>query len=334
MHSRAHHDNDPIYGAMRTFRMEREGEHLAGKCAQCHNPLSPDDTTTSAALQGVACGSCHAVTAVDTLDGKRGARALTFAETGVLRGPHVIAAAPVPEHSESGATEHPIDGNTVCMACHEAVSNSAGVATCTTGPENQSAGGAPCTSCHMPAREGSSGVASTRTSHPSHQFPGPHRAWYQDDLGVLANAVHLNGQFEDDALKVSLTNTTGHAFPSGFPGRMAMLLAVGSDASGNEVWRNFTDNPMAQSPESVFNKVYVDAEGSVTMPPYGVELKRDNRLEPQQTRQLSFELPDSVQSVSLKVIFRLAPVPVFSTLGIPEALESEPRVIETAVVRR
>ncbi|MEQ8723942.1 MAG: multiheme c-type cytochrome, partial [Sandaracinaceae bacterium] len=155
MHARAHHDADPLYGAMRRLRMGREGEALAARCAQCHGPRAPERPDSAAARVGVGCAACHLVASVDMADGARkGAHAVRWADGLTMRGPHdVDAQAPAP-HGVGAAAPWLTDGRTMCLKCHQATQNAAGVDTCTTGTEHTGAEG--CASCHMPAVEGAS----------------------------------------------------------------------------------------------------------------------------------------------------------------------------------
>jgi hypothetical protein len=52
----------------------------------------------------------------------------------------------------------------------------------------------------------------------------------------------------------------------------------GLDATGAEIWRNVKGEPMKDHPDAVLNKVYLDADGGMTLAPYGVKISRDSRL--------------------------------------------------------
>jgi hypothetical protein len=335
MHARAHHEADPIYGGMRRFRMGREGEQLASRCAQCHGPREPDRPDGAVARTGVGCAACHAVEAIDRGDGARmGARAFTYADA-TLRGPHDVAAdAPAP-HGTGAAAPWIADGRTLCLTCHDAMENPQGAATCTTGAEYAEGGTeATCTSCHMPEVEGPSGAVSSRASHRSHAFLGPHHLWREGDDGsaFLATAITATPSLEGRRLRLALHNETGHAMPTGFPGRMVLVRATGYDAAGEAVWRSFEDDPMAEDPDAVLNKVYVDAEGEPTMPPYGAELARDTRLRPGETRPLEWTVPEGVVRAEIQLLFRLLPPPAARRVGVEDTPLAEARPFLTVSV--
>lgn len=330
MHAQAHHTKDPVHGAMRALRMDKQGEHVAGKCAQCHTPRDPGAVESAVAKTGVSCATCHNLDGVDRSDGKKGAKALVFAEPGVIRGPHGATGALAP-HAIGPAQPALTDGSTVCLACHDKTTTPAGLDACTTGPELASAGDASltCTGCHMPEVDGASGVVSSgRSSHRSHAFLGAHQAWTGDG-SFVASAVDLTAALDGGTLTATLSNQSGHGFPTGFPGRMAVVLAVGVDASGAPVWRSFTTNPMAEDPQAVLNKVYVDDAGAPTMPPFAAALKRDSRLRPGETRSFTWEVPETVVRADVKLVFRLLPPPAAAALGLTDAPEAQPKVIAT-----
>ncbi|RZO65005.1 MAG: hypothetical protein EVA89_02970 [Sandaracinaceae bacterium] len=338
MHAHAHHDEDPLYGAMRRFRMEREGPELASGCAQCHGPRDPSNPDSPAARVGVGCAACHGLASVDRGEGSRmGARALTYSQSGAMRGPHdVPASAPAP-HGVGDAAPWITDGRTLCLVCHDAVSNPQGVATCTTGAEHAQAGAdQSCTSCHMPQVEGASGAVSSRATHRSHAFMGPHHLWREGEQGTafMASAVSATPSLTGTSLAVTLRNRTQHAMPSGFPGRMVVVRAIGFDEAGAEVWRSFREDPMTEDPDAVLNKVYVDAEGAPTMPPYATEIARDNRLRPDEARQLTWTVPSSVTRAEIQLIFRLLPPSAARALGLSEDPVAQPRPLLAVTVTR
>lgn len=263
MHARSHADRDPLYSAMRTLRMKVQGEAVGAKCAKCHNPLDPSVPDSPAGRSGVACGACH----------------------------------------EADPSSHAAlaDGRSVCLTCHGTATNPAGVATCTTGLENESRGEASCVGCHMPLREG----------RRAHVFAGPHRAWLQDDRSMLKSAVSVSVVEKPDATEVSVTNLTGHAFPSGFPGRVASIRLTAGD---------WNETP----PELLFRKVYTDAEGKPTLPPFGVKLAVDSRLAPGETRQAVITRTPGTEPLRADLVFALLPPPAAEKLGVQDLPEATP----------
>jgi nitrate/TMAO reductase-like tetraheme cytochrome c subunit len=326
MHARAHHDEDPVYGAMRALRMKMQGAGLARKCANCHNPVAPEAPDSLAGRAGVACLACHATAHVDRSDGKMGAKALVRSDPLVLRGPHDVEAGASPVHGTGPAAPHLTDGETICLACHESTRNPQGVAACTTGDEYAAREGREtCTDCHMPRVSGPSGAMSERADHASHAFLGPHRAWLQDDVGFLASAVEVSGALEAGELRVTLENVSSHAFPSGFPGRRAEVRVRGFDASGEPV--------AGATGRVVLGKTYVDDAGEPAMPPFASALAQDTRLKTDEVRELAFDLGAKVREAEVQLLYRLAPPPVFEKLKLGDRPEATPKTLTTLRVR-
>ncbi len=309
MHAHAHHDRDPIYAGIRALRMTREGEEVADACARCHTPRR--DRGKKAARAGVGCAACHNLSAPD----------------GTLRGPHDIPPGVTPAHGTGPAAPQLTDGTTICMACHETMHNTAGVPICTTGDPSERPANADktCADCHMPLVDGPSGAMTKRQTHRSHRFPGPHRAWYQDDRTPLEQAVSLKGRLAGTTLELELSNRTGHAFPTGFPGRQAILTVEGTDADGRRMW----------APDSIVRgKRYEDADGKPTLAPWATRLVKDTRLKYDETRSIRRLVPPAARSVTVTLEMRLLPPPLAARIGLADAKESRPVTIERLTLER
>jgi hypothetical protein len=333
MHSRAHHALDPLYGGMRTFRLAKEGPALAQKCATCHDPRDVAEPDSPAGRTGVSCATCHDLAEVH--GGQQGAQGLVRAEGGMLRGVHDLLPGASPVHATGPAVPALVDGRTICLACHTQESNKAGLTTCETGLEMAKAHDTrSCTSCHMPELQAPNGPVSTRPTHRSHAFLGPHRAYLQNDAGILKDAVALAGRLDGERAIFTLENKSAHAFPTGFPARMAALVVRGLDASGAEVFRNIKEEPMKDHPEAVFNKVFHDAEGKPTLAPYGVKLARDSRLAPAEKREIAVALPAGVVKVEATLKLWLIAGPAAKTLGVAALPEAKPVDVAKASAAR
>lgn len=203
------------------------------------------------------------------------------------------------------------DGKTVCLTCHEASMTPSGAPACTTGPESRElADAGSCTSCHMP--DG------------SHEFVGPHHAWNHDDPSFLKTAVDLDLALEGGKAVAVLKNKTGHAFPTGFPGRVAVLEITTKDSKGVS---------RGEPKQFLLNKVYVDADGKPVPAAFAAELKSDSRLTPGEARTFEVEVDGTIHSVDARLIFRLLPPPLAEKLDLSDTREAEPRVILTATAQ-
>jgi hypothetical protein len=334
LHSRAHHGKDRLYGALRTARIEKQGAPIPEACANCHTPRDTKDHESPAAQAGVTCATCHQIEGVHLEEGRKGVKALAVGPERRFRGVHDIAEGTSPAHGTGPAVPALQDGVTLCLACHGEEKNAAGVTTCSTGTEYAAAKASnTCVGCHMSETPGPSGAGVTRSSHRSHRFRGPHQQHRLAEPGILEEALAIGGRIEGDRLLARLENRTGHAFPTGFPGRMALLEIRALDGAGKELARNITADPMKEHPEAVFNRGYVDAEGKPSLAAFAAKQVRDNRLKPAETRELAFALPPSTARVELRLKFFLLAPPAARLLGY-EGPETKPVVLKPVVVAR
>lgn len=334
LHARAHHDADPVYAALRKLRVEKQGAQIPAQCGACHNPADVADPESKAARLGVGCATCHQLDGVDLAGGKKGVHALVAGPHGRFRGPHDVAAGTSPAHANGPALPALVDGKTLCLACHAEEHNAAGIATCATGIEHAAASEAkPCTSCHMPELAGPSGAASTRDRHRSHEFRGPHLARRRGEPGIVAEAVGLSGRLEGERLVVTLENRSDHAFPTGFPGRMAVVVLRALGADGAEVGRNVTSDAMKEHPEAVLNQGFVGEDGKPALAAFATKKVRDTRLKPDEKRELTWTVPPRTDRVELRLRFFLVPPPMAKAIG-HEGPESSPIELPPVVVKR
>jgi hypothetical protein len=332
MHAQAHHERDPIYRAMRSLRIAREGDTIAQDCARCHSPRAVSAPDSELARAGVSCTTCHNLEAVVLTADARGVEALRAAPPGVLRGPHDVAAGKAVVHGTGPAQPALVDGTTVCLACHGEERNRQGVATCSTGVEHDGDERS-CTSCHMPEVAGPNGAAGARPTHRSHRFLGPHQVWQSGDLSLFTDRLVVRGRFDGERFAAVIENRAAHSFPTGFPARLAVLAMTGFDRDGRQVWSNVGADPMADHPDAVFGKGYLDAEGKPALAPYAVRLARDHRVGRDETRELGIEVPRAVVRVELALRLWLVAPPAAAKLGLSGQL-TEPRVVAGASVTR
>jgi hypothetical protein len=329
-------------------------------CARCHGPARPGATPSEqarAAQIGVGCDACHGVVDVDATGHATHAPAGAFAgpHTRAPRGDATATATTTAPHGLVASSSAARDGATICLSCHGELANAAGVAACSTGVEWQRGADprASCVDCHMPWIDAPSGTASTRARHRAHTFAGPHfalRARAANPSGAveppgaapapvtLAGALTPRvGRRDTLTLRATLTNVSGHAFPTGFPGRVVVLSLVGFDADDREVWRNVREDPMTEHPDAVLNRTFVDDKGAPTIAPYAARVARDTRLTPGEARTIEIEVPATVAYVQLKLVMRLVAAPLAARLGLEGpgvAPLLAPRPVAAAVARR
>lgn len=296
---------DPIFLGVKKLRAKREAD-LERKCAACHSPRS----------KGVTCFACHGPMSIDLRRG-RGARAMTFSKDRTLYGPLASDLSEGLVH-KSARAPHIEDGRTLCFACHSDLSNPSGVPLCQTVTEWRGARtDRTCVDCHMGQSDGPSGAASSRKVHTSHLFGGPRRLWSQTSTAIAARGmVEIDGSLSGRTLELSLKNKTGHAFPSGFPGRQATVEV----SSG--IWRHVF----------VLGKKHVDAQGKPTIAAYAAKIASDTRLLPMEQRAVQIRVPQRTKQVRVRLTLRLLPLALAGKIGLEGAL-TEPRVVASAIIR-
>ena len=335
MHARSHHSNDPIYAGVRQLRVAKEGDKITTVCGQCHNPRSPQRPETAAAKTGVSCATCHNLKSIRRLPGMFGAQLLQWAAPNVFLGPHQLGKKKIDAHGLGYAPPHMQDGVALCLTCHAELKNAADVALCTTGTEWKAAGDAQtCVACHMPLAPGPGTINGRPDYHRSHRFFGPRAGGDNAEWAPAKRGVELEAAFVGSKLAVTLNNRTQHGYPTGFPGRMLIVKAVGFDRGAKRIWTNFDSNPMKESPESVLNKVYVDDEQKPTIAAFAKALKRDTRLKPGEKRTLTFDVPASVERAEIDLMLRLLPPPLAQKFKLEEAgLGGVRSIAKTAATR-
>jgi hypothetical protein len=334
LHSRAHHANDPLYGALRALRIEKQGPAIPGACANCHNSRDTADHESPAAKAGVTCATCHQIEGAHPGEGRKGIQALQVGPAGRFRGVHDIPDGASPVHGTGPAVPAIQDGVTLCLSCHGEEKNAAGVVTCSTGTEFAEArSSTTCVGCHMKETPGPSGAVVTRSSHRSHRFFGPHLQHRSTGPGILEDALAISGRIDGDRLIARLENRSGHSFPSGFPGRMALLEIRALAADGKELARNISSDPMKEHPEAVFNRGYVDADNKPVLAAFAARMVRDNRLKPAETREILFAIPPGTARAELRLTFFLIAPPAARMLSY-QGPETRPIVLAPVLVSR
>jgi hypothetical protein len=329
MHGRSDERYDPIYSAVREGRRQRGGPQVNEPCDTCHSPRR--QVASDNKILGLGCAVCHATQSINP--GAHGRDALVAAEGNLLLGPSDGQPGVAP-HATGPAPAHMKDGETLCLACHSEMHDAQGVPLCRSGPayaKAEPATGETCVSCHMQQVNGPSGRSKPeQQSHKSHIFIGPHDGWYRDNVKILARAVDVVIAWHGDTLEVRIKNETGHPFPAGFHGRMAVLEVYGFNRAGNPIWRGEAQAAAPGVEGEVLGLVYLDDKGKATLPQYAAGPPRDTRLLPRELRQFSFQPPAEVVHGRAIVWFRLVGPELAESLGMGHLLETQEKFVTKA----
>jgi hypothetical protein len=263
-----------------------------GDCLWCHAPttLVTGDVALRDAIsrEGVTCDFCHTVADVDLT---RPGHPFELAPGDVKRGPFKFS------ESVGHGTEYSIlhkSSPLLCAACHE-YSNAAGVAVLSTYSDWKSGPyplrGVTCQECHMApvpgttVKEGIAAPSLIRVINLHRVVGGSARSQLDRGLDLAISSMSRSGG--SAALTVAITNAAaGHPVPGGLSTK-SLVLAVGIEMEGGE-WRYRS--------ERVYRRELKDDRGRVLDDVPDLFLRaasvgRDNRLQPQETREERFTLP-------------------------------------------
>ncbi|MCK7497904.1 MAG: hypothetical protein MZW92_49605 [Comamonadaceae bacterium] len=169
-----------------------------------------------------------------------------------------------------------------------------------TGEEMRASGSfATCQSCHMPKADGVT----------DHSMAGG----YSADMVRRGVVMSINANVDGERIKAKLllTNKLPHAFPTGAPFRHMVVKVRAYDKEGQLLWENFKTNPAAEDPQSAFHYVLGNDQDQIAQPPAATKVLANTRLKPNETRELSYDIPATkVAVVRAEALYNvLAPPP-------------------------
>ena len=183
----------------------------------------------------------------------------------------------------------------------------------------------------MPAIEGKTAeLGKIRQVH-SHKFYGGYNP------EILKNCASIELAVEGDTTQLDITvnvtnRTVGHALPTGSPMRSVYLSLKALDSDNNVVWENYKMNPLAEDAKAVFMRLLQNDAGDAPVPPWlATSIKFDQRLKPDERRELTYTIPGStVTSVIATLNYRLAPPALLKKLNLDREPYSNVVTIATA----
>ncbi len=338
MHANSSFTKDKLHNAMKIAfeHSVPEGETAGYFCAHCHTPMIDNmmeviggkviaDANDPKIQEGIGCHFCHSIESVH--DGMP-SKYYQLSADGSVQGPgrstmktpiHDMKVNPLFETAE------------ICSGCHGYLKNDKGVSICSL-KEEEWDGVTNCQDCHMQDVDGKPSSMSKRTTHKSHKMAGGH----SPDMLNNAGSVMISSSRSDDAINivVSVTNQTAHKLPSTMPLRMAVLKVTAKDKTGDIVWENFTQNPMAEDKEAVFIKVF-GAGDKMGVPTWEADkIVMDTRIPAWSTITRNYEIPiDGVHSVDAALLYFVIPPDAIKMFHLePDGYLEVPHVISMASV--
>lgn len=295
MHAKSMREDDPLYDALVKKAVQVVGPKAEVGCVKCHTPEwanAADEAGVT--VEGVSCVVCHRIDPAHPKKKLASGAPAEFART--------------------------VDGATgsqgLCLSCHAAMASPQGWPVCTTGDETAGSKQS-CVDCHMLAADGPPAVGSVRKTHRSHTFPGGY--WPDFVRGSASLALSVD---EEDPTQVMVEVRRlhgGHDLPTGNPMRSVVVRVWALDDAGETIWSNVADDPLAEDRAAVFQRLFAGADGSRPVPPFAAAGPADdNRLRPDETRQLRYPIPENAVRIEAWLEYRLGPEPLLRAAGLPE----------------
>jgi hypothetical protein len=339
MHSKSL--TDPVYRAVFDAMMkETKGEQKAF-CLTCHAPVASVtgkllgsirevnwQTFTAVEAQGVTCDFCHTISGNENLGKNISVGAYVYPRRGttaVKYGRHPDANSPAHQTEVSKFLISP----EMCAVCHKFKHPIAGVEVQNTydewlrGPYSKQQ--VRCQDCHMPAYNGTVAVGGKqRDEIHAHAFSGGHSEMVKKAATVTVWGTQKKGDRPKLTVTANVTNSgAGHTIPTGIPGIREMWLEV--DVIG----------PLGEVMEQKrfrFAQRLVKKDGNDALPWEAFGKVEDNRIQPRQSRQNSFDvsLPGQLKG-NVKIRARLVMALISESMSRRLSIQApEPVVMTTA----
>ena len=291
---------DPLYRAVIDEMIEQTGGTQKAFCLSCHAPVAsvagklldlptPLDwgAFRGVEAEGVTCDVCHTISGNENLGKNISVGAYVYPRRGTTaikygRHPDADTAAHETEPSEF------LTSTELCAVCHKFKHPMGGAEIQSTyeewlrGPYSDR--GVRCQDCHMPVFSGTTALGGKqRQQIHAHTFVGGHSELLKKAATVTVRGV---ASPEGAGSRLSVTATVrnsgaGHAIPTGIPGIREMWLEVEVlDPQGVRLHqRRFR-----------YGQQLVNRQGEEALPWEAFRILTDDRIEPEQSKQNSFEI--------------------------------------------
>ena len=316
MHGRSVAEKDILYKSMMNWAVEDTKGKAKKLCVQCHTPYRALGEEQGVSKEDwkrpVDCVYCHSMD-----DLKSHPR---FSNT--FYGPRENDKE---DFHKIEARGHFTDAS-LCLTCHAELKNPKQLSICVTGDEFMSRPDTSktCQDCHMPVVHDDEGQ-----EYRAHTFAGVHNPQF------LRKSLTLKTSKTEKGIEVSITNDkAAHAYPTGSPLRQVILKVVARDKAGQIVFENWTENPLKEDKQAVFMRIFEDEEKKAPVPPWRASaVKMDQRFKPGETRRLHYALPANAAQATVKLVFRLAPLPILKRLHIDDPYLNKAHLIDEQTVQ-
>lgn len=352
-HSHAHESKNALFKSVVTHIKQTRHEPRANiltKCAKCHNPKleisSVDDSymyakafgietkgtkKVDSALvakhtkTGISCFICHNI---DKLDEKKSPKNGGLDIVHWTKGNLIVG--PFKKNNRAGFHEtdqrsHFIEGNQLCLTCHQGSGNYNDLDGYQTGEEIATQPQAPrCVECHMSSsRKGIIAPTITRKNElpivrdiRSHLFAGARNS------RILENTLSIMVQKKDNDIDFYIKNLTPHRVPTGFTGR-SIVIEFLFYSGKKKIGKQNID----------LRASYANKYGDETLSYVATKMLKDTRLKPDELRIVTLDLPQGATSVTVNAWYYLIAPSLQKILGIDDIIFTKKYPVTTINAR-
>lgn len=325
LHSLSHEKNNELYEkSVKFVALETSKGHgeVIVSCSNCHNPRLEikeiDDVYTIAKTfdlktqktekidealdvehiqNGISCYICHNVDSIKPKSSQNqvGYKNFKWTEDETIVGPYEDPDNRAGFH-KSSQREYFVNGNDLCLSCHQGTALNNPLAIYNTGDEHLQSGDAQrCVDCHM--KPTTKGVISPHSK--------PETAKVRNLRAHLFAGVRNSSELLNDSLKIDLKkiaqnkvnlnviNLTSHNLPSGFSGRNITIKITFFDKSAKEI----------KSQNINLEKIYHNKLGVITLSYSADKLISDTTLKAYEDRNIEIDAPLHVSSAKVEVLY-------------------------------
>ncbi|MDU7069989.1 multiheme c-type cytochrome [Campylobacter ureolyticus] len=325
LHSLSHEKNNELYEkSVKFVSLETSKGHaeVLVSCSNCHNPRLEikeiDDVYTIAKTfdlktqktekidealgvehiqNGISCYICHNVDNIKIKNSENqvGYKNFEWTKDETIVGPYEDPDNRAGFH-KSSQREYFVNGNDLCLSCHQGTALNNPLAIYNTGDEHLQSGDAQrCVDCHM--KPTTKGVISPHSK--------PETAKVRNLRAHLFAGVRNSSELLNDSLKIDLkktaqnkanlnvVNLTSHNLPSGFSGRNMTVKVTFYDKNAQEL----------NSKDINFEKIYHNKFGVITLSYSADKLISDTTLKAYEDRNIEIDAPLHVSSAKVEVLY-------------------------------
>ena len=325
LHSLSHEKNNELYEKSVKFvslEISKGHAEVLVSCSNCHNPRLEikeiDDVYTIAKTfdlktqktekidkalgvehiqNGISCYICHNVDSINTKSSENqvGYQNFEWTKDDTIVGPYEDPDNRAGFH-KSSQREYFVNGNNLCLSCHQGVAFDNPLAIYNTGDEHLQSGDTQrCVDCHM--KPVTKGIISPHSK--------PETAKIRELRAHLFAGVRNSFELLNDSLKIDLkkiaqnkanlnvVNLTSHNLPSGFSGRNMTVKVTFYDKNAEEL----------SSKNINFEKIYHNKFGVITLSYSANELISDTTLKAYEDRNIEIDVPLHASSAKVEVLY-------------------------------